>query len=332
MKKKTFAGIVATLCLLGTVLAGCGGAAPGNGSSTSGQGGVNPSGKQLTVGFAALNNAINPYTTIYQKILQQEAAKLNVKLVEMDPKSDPVKQVQQMQTLIQQKVDAIILWPINAQAIIPEIKKAQAAGIPVIITNSPIDEAGRQHMTAYTGPDNKAEGKAAGEMMAKALGGKGTIVEITGLPGYQTTLDRMAGFREAIANYPDMKIIDSQPGDFDRSKAQKVMENFLTKHAKFDGLYAAEDNMAAGAISALKDAGRLSQVKITSATFYGVGYDAIKKGELYGSVWQSPELDARLAIETAAKAAKGETVPKDNYFDTPKVTAENVDQIGRPEF
>jgi ribose transport system substrate-binding protein len=364
MLTKTKLKIVACLSLITVVLVGCGsGSIPTNGSTASeatstastatstssaaistanaaASTGIAAqsvettikSKKPITIGFAEFNSSINTYCTLYDKWFRENAQKTGVKTVVLDALGDPLKQNQQMDSLIQQKVDVIILWPANAQTVLPKIKKAKDAGIPVIITNSPVDATGVPFITAYTGADNRAEGKMAAEMLVEALNGKGKVVEVTGLPGYQTTIDRSEGFHEEMAKHPGMEIIDVQPGDWVASKAQKVTEDMATKHPQIDGLYAATDDMAVGAINALKDAGRIDKVKVVSACFFAVGYDAMKNGQLYGSIWQSALGDAKIALETAIKLGNGENVPKNNNFDTPKVTKANIDQFGKPPF
>jgi ribose transport system substrate-binding protein len=167
--------------------------------------------------------------------------------------------------------------------------------------------------------------------MIEGLGGKGKVVELTGTPGYVTAMQRHDGFVKAIANYPEIELLDSQPCNWDREKATQVMENFLVKYPDIDGVYACDAGAAIGALNAIKEAG-IEGIIITDATLFGDGWDAIKRKELYGSVYQSPAEDARMAFETSVKIAKGEDVPFYNYIETPKVDIYNVDEFERPPF
>jgi ribose transport system substrate-binding protein len=286
----------------------------------------------ITIGFTENNVGVDSYQTTYEKTFKEYAKNLGVKIVVLDPQSDPVRQVSQIQDLIAQRVDVLIVWPTNAKAVVPALRQAKNAGIPVVITNSPVDVSGLPYTVAFSGPDTRGEGKIAGEMMLNAINGKGNVVIINGKPGYSTAIDREAGFLDVMKDVPGVKILDAQPADWNREKAQTIMENFLTRFGKqIDGVYAADDNMGVGALNALKAAG-ISGVKLVGATNFAVGYDAIKAGEYYGSVVQSPVTDAKTALETAIRVALGEEVPKTIFIDTPAITKENVDTFERPVF
>lgn len=291
----------------------------------------NESDDKIVIGSTANNVGIDSYQTTHDKVFREEAKRLGVEAIQLDATGDPMLQVNQVEDLIQKQVDVIVIWPVNGKAIVPVCRKAKEAGIPVLIANSPIDESGFELVAGYAGPDNVLEGRYAGELMIEALGGKGKVVELMGLPGYVTAMERSQGFREAIEG-TDIELIDSQPTDWNREKAQRVMENLLTKYDDIDGVYAADDNIAVGGINALKEAGRLDEVKITSATMFGDGYDAMKRGEIYGTVYQSPVEDAKITVQTAIKLAKGEDIPFKNFFETPKVTIENIDDFERPSW
>ena len=287
----------------------------------------------VRIGITQNNVGVDSYQTTYEKAFL-EAAKANpdVEAVVLDAGGDVARQIGQLRDLVQQRVDVIIIWPTNGQAVVPGIRQADRAGIPVVVTNSKIAEAGNEFIAAFSGPDNIAQGRHAAEMMCEALDGKGQIVQIAGQPGYTTAMERAQGFEERLAEAcPDVDLMETQPADWNREKAQRVMENFLTKYDQIDGVYAGDDNMGVGALNAAKAAGRKDIVFI-GATNFAVGYEAMERGEYYGSVYQSPVEDARNALNTAIAVVKGEEVPKFNYFDTPKITKDTVAQFDKPVF
>jgi len=172
-------------------------------------------------------------------------------------------------------------------------RQADRAGIPVITSNSPIGEAGRRYVTAHTGPDDCALATQAAEMLADSLNGSGNIVIVEGTPGYSVSLLRGNCFLDKIDDsYPGINVLDSQPADWNREKAQTIMETYLTQ--------------------------------------YGEGWDAIKSGWQTGSGKQSPIDDAILAIQTAVKVANGIEVPALQEIEIDKITAENIDTFDRP--
>ena len=287
----------------------------------------------MKIGITQNNVGVDSYQTTYeQAFIEAAEADPNVEAVVLDAGGDVARQIAQIQDLIQQKVDAIIIWPTNGQAVVPAVRKAHAAGIPVVITNSNIAEAGHQFMKSFSGPNNIKQGAYAAEIMCDKLGGKGQIVQISGQPGYTTAIERQKGFEDRLAEVcPDVKIMETQPGDWNREKAQRVMEAFLVKYDKIDGVYSGDDNMGVGALNAAKAAGR-DGIIFVGATNFAVGYEAMERGEYWGSIYQSPVDDAKNAFATAVAILKGEEVPLLNYFDTPKITQDNMDQFTKPVF
>jgi ribose transport system substrate-binding protein len=290
----------------------------------------------ITIGLSTLGAGVNAYVATYDDTFVAEAKKLGVKLILLDPQADPAKQADQVNDLIAQRVDVAVIWPVNGKAIVPSAKRVHDAGIPVVISNSKIDPTGKDYTTTFTGPDHYSEAKDAAELMIKALGGKGNVVMINGLPGFTTSQLRVQGFLDAIAAHPDIKVLDSQPANWSREKAQTLMENYIARFGKqIDGVYSADSGMGIGAMSAIQAAvkeGKLDagHIKQTDCTLFGIAYDAIKTGDYYGSILQAPEEEARSALKAAILIAEGQTVPAENYFKVTLVTKDNVDQIQRP--
>ena len=288
----------------------------------------------VTIGITQNNVGVDSYQTTYEQAFMSYAAELDgVETVVLDAGGDVARQIGQIQDLIQQRVDAIIIWPTQGQAVVPAVRQAHMAGIPVVITNSQIAEEGFEFIASFSGPDNITQGNYAAEMMCDALDGEGQIVQITGQPGYTTAMERQEGFEDRLAEAcPGVEIMESQPGDWNRERAQRVMENFLTKYDQIDGVYSGDDNMGVGALNAAKAAGRADGMVLIGATNFAVGYEAMERGEYWGSVYQSPVEDARNALDTALAVVQGEDVPFLNYFDTPKITQANMDEFSKPVF
>lgn len=289
----------------------------------------------IMIGHTANNTGIDSYQTTHDNVYRETVDSLDgVEAIILDAKGDVAQQISQIETLIQKKVDVMTVWPVNGKAVVPAVKKAYDAGIPVLIVNSLIDESGYDYVAGFAGPDTYAEGENAAKGMIEALDGNGKVVELMGLPGYVTAIRRSGGFQDYIKdNAPGIEIIATEPADWNRAKATQVMENLIVKFGdEIDGVYVADDNIGIGALNALKEAGLAGEIVMTSACMFGEGYDAMEEGYIYGSVYQSPAEDAKKAVETAVKLAKGEDVPFWNYFETPVVTPNNMDQFERPNF
>ncbi len=290
---------------------------------------------ETRIGITVLYPGSNSYQAMYAKAAEAYAAKLGIKATVMDPQGDPATQFNQLQDMISQKMDAIVLWPTSQNALIPAVRQADRAGIPVVTSNSPIGEAGQPYIKAHTGPNDCALAKQAAEMLGDAVGGKGNIVIVEGTPGYTVSIVRNNCFLDVMEDkYKDIKILGSQPADWNREEAQKTMETFLTQFGdKINGVYAFDDGMGLGVISALQAAGKKpGEVKVVTCNLFGEGWDAIKAGWETGSGKQSPIDDAELAIRTAIKVVNGIEVPKSQDIEIDKITATNVDKFERPSW
>ena len=255
----------------------------------------------------------------------------------LDAGGDVARQIAQVQDLIQQEVDAIIIWPTNGEAVIPAVREAFKAGIPVIATNSNIAEAGFEFISSFSGPDNITQGSRSAEIMCTkfidmGIENEAQVLQISGQPGYTTAIERQKGFDDRLPEVcPGVTLVETQPGDWNREKSQTVMEAFLVKYDDIDGVYSGDDNMGVGALNAAKAAGR-EGIIFVGATNFAVGYEAMERGEYWGSIYQSPVDDAEAALKTALDILAGEDVPFLNYFDTPKITQDNQGNYTKPVF
>jgi len=293
---------------------------------------------QYRIGITQNNVGVDSYQTTYEKAFIAAAeANPDVEAVVLDAGGDVARQIAQMEDLIQQEVDAIIVWPTNGEAVIPAVRKAYQADIPVIVTNSNIAEQGFDFIASFSGPDNITQGARSAEIMCEKFTEMGIedearIVQISGQPGYTTAIERAKGFEDRLPEVcPNVTLVETQPGDWNREKSQRVMEAFLVKYDDIDGVYAGDDNMGVGALNAAKAAGR-EDIIFVGATNFSVGYEAMERGEYWGSIYQSPVDDAEAALATALDVLKGEDVPFLNYFDTPKITQDNMSEFSKPVF
>ena len=290
------------------------------------------------IGITQNNVGVDSYQTTYEKaFIEAAAGNDNVETIVLDAGGDVARQIAQIEDLIQQEVDAMIIWPTNGEAVIPAVRKAFQADIPVIITNSNIAEQGFDFVKSFSGPDNITQGQRSAEIMCdkfKEMGieNEAQIVHITGQPGYTTAIERAQGFDERLPEVcPNVTTLETQPGDWNREKSQKVMEAFLVKYDDIDGVYAGDDNMGVGALNAAKAAGR-DGIIFVGATNFAVGYEAMAAGDYWGSIYQSPVDDAKAALQTAIDVLEGKDVPFLNYFDTPKITQDNMGDFTKPVF
>ena len=237
----------------------------------------------------------------------------DVELTVVDAGGDAAKQLQQVETFISQKVDAIIMQPQEQEACSPAIDKAKAAGIPIINCNSlTITEP-----DAYVGSNDSESAEIAMTYIAEQLGGKGNVLMMHGHPGQTAEVKRTEGAMDILAQNPDMTLLDEQTADWDRAEAMTLMENWIQAYGdQINAVFCQNDEMALGALNALVQAGKKDNVLVVGVDAIDDALQSVKDGKG----------QAEGAIEAAYKLAKGESVEKEILIPFILVTTENVDE------
>lgn len=271
------------------------------------------SGSRIALVFKTLNN---PFFIDMQKGAEEAAQRLNVNVTVQaaERELDVEKQMQIIENLIQTKVDAICVTPSGSREIVPAIAKANAAGIPVIIVDTRLDETAVQEAgvdyATFIGSDNYEGGRVAGQHLIELMQGHAKIVILEGIPGHETGDARLRGFRDAIKEASGMQVVASQPANWERDQGFNVCQNLLQAHPDFNALFACNDMMALGAMEAIAAAGKSGQITIVGFDAIADARQAILAGTLAASVAQFPTEMGRLAVENAVKLLDGETLPK----------------------
>ena len=294
---------------------------------SSGGGGGGAGGKKegkLRVGFSQMENN-GPWRVAETNSMRDEAAKRadRFELIVTDARGDIANQVANVEDLISQRVDAIFLAPQQEKGFEGVLQAAREAKIPVFLLDREVEGKPGEDFVTFIGSNFVEEGKRAGEWLAKQTGGKAGIIELLGTAGASVARDRHDGFAEAIKAHPDMKIIASQTANFTRAEGQKVMENLIQAHGKnITAVYTHNDEMALGAIQALKAAGMQpgKDVLIVSVDGQKSALEAIIRGEMNVTVECNPRFGP-VAFDTLEKYLKGEPVPPkiivpDKFFDS----------------
>ena len=292
---------------------------PANGGGGGG-GGTTTSGKKV-VGFSQMENN-GPWRIAETQSMQSEAAKRGYELVLTDAQQTTSKQVSDVEDLIARRVSAIFLAPREFEGLEATLRKAKDAKIPVFfIDREAAGKVGEDYVT-FIGSNFVEEGSRVGDWVVKNTGGKAGVIILEGTAGASVARDRNQGFMDAIKASPDIKVLASQPANFTRAEGQKVMENLIQAHGKnITVVYTHNDEMALGAIQALKAAGFNpgKDVKVVSIDGQKSALQAIQAGEMNVTVECNPRFGP-MAFDTYEKYLRGEQIPpkiinQDRFFD-----------------
>jgi inositol transport system substrate-binding protein len=311
MKRMKMAATLAAVC----TLAGCGGrqAAPEGGAKTP------------VIGVSLLNLS-SEFIVLLNQSMEAKAKQLGVRLIVNDAQRSAEKQVQQVESFVAQKVDAIILNPCEVEASAPAVERAMAAGIPIVNVNSET----RSAPTAFVGSRDEESGRIAMQYIAKRLNGHGNVVMMHGFMGQAAQIKRDQGAREVLAQTPGLKLLADQTAEWDRAKAMSLMENWMQAYgAKIDAVFAQNDEMAMGALIALEQAKRKDKVVVAGVDAIADALAAVKDGRLDATVFQDARGQGGTAVELAVKLLRRQAVEKQVFIPFQLVTRENVAQFAR---
>ena len=306
-------GLVAAIAISAMVLTGCSSTGSDNGGA-----------KTVKIGatFPVLDAFLQKVADGMTKEAKAKGAELTI--VAADNKVDT--QLSQVENFISQKVDAILVVAVDTSAAGPMTDAAKAANIPIVYVNRNPSQAG----VPYVGSQSLVSGTLEMTQLAKLAGGKGNVVIMEGEVTNEAALDRTKGCNDVVAQNPGMKVVKTAAADWDRAKGQALMENWLQSGVKFDIVCANNDEMALGAINALKAAGK----KLGAGGILVGGVDAtadalasLEAGDLATTVFQDAGGQGGGGVKAAIDLINGKTV--EDYVDVPYqlVTLDNINDF-----
>ena len=278
-----------------------------------------------------VNDPSNPYWLTEGNVAAAEAKKLGYDSTVGASKGDTNTESNLIDTAITNKAVAIILDPANASGSIGAVKKAIAANIPVLLVNAEINQEGLAKAQLVS---NNAQGAALGaQQWVKDVGQKGNYVELLGAPSDNNAATRSNGYDTVLSQYDDLKKVASQVGNWDRTQGHDKMQSMLQANPNIMGVISGNDEMALGAIAALKEAGKLSSIKVGGFDGSPDAVAAIKSGELQYTVLQPVATFSAKAVQEAdafIKGGKTGAASEKQLFDCLLVTKANADKMTAP--
>jgi simple sugar transport system substrate-binding protein len=264
-----------------------------------------------TIGFAQVGTE-SDWRIAFTKSILAEAKQRGIRLLFSDAQNNQQNQIAAVRSFIAQRVDAIIIAPVIETGWDQVLKEAQTAGIPVVIIDRNVTADESLYLTRVSS-DFVHEGRLAAAWLAQATAGKCNIVEIEGTIGSSAARDRQIGFNQVIALFPGMRIIVSQPGDFMRENGKKVMEGILNSENPHDicAVWSHNDDMAIGAIAAIKEAGLKPGKDILMVSVDAIPdiFLAMMNGEANATIELNPNMGGP-AFDALEAYFRGEKIPK----------------------
>jgi galactofuranose transport system substrate-binding protein len=288
--------------------------APGAGGCTLSQYGATKLDlKDAIVGFSQSEKEANPFRIAETQSIKDEAAKLGVKkLLTTNAQSQLAKQISDIQDMLNQGAQLLIVAPLNSAGLEPALQAAAAKKVPVITIDRKINATACKDYVAFLGSNFVQQGQRAADALVKSTGGTGKVAILLGSSGNNVTTDRTNGFVDQLkAKAPGMEIVAQQTGEFARDKGQQVMEQLIQSKPDITAVYAENDEMALGAITALKAAGKNpgKDVKIVSIDGTRNAVQAIVDGTINAVVESNPRFGP-LAFKTAQDFYGGTPIPE----------------------
>jgi ribose transport system substrate-binding protein len=280
---------------------------------------------RIGVVFKALDSEF--WQTMKKGVDAESAKHPNLEIALLAPKAetDIAQQVEMIENLIIKRVDALLIAPSGSEEIIPTLEKAKKANIPVIILDTDTPWEGK---VCFVGSNNAEGGKLAANFIVRKLNGKGKVAIITGVMGHATHMDRLKGAKAVFEAEEGIEIVAVQPANSDRYQGMQVMENILVANPDLDGVFCTNDQMALGALEALKSAKKEKKIVL-------IGFDAVpealrqikENSGLDATISQNPYLMGKRGVEVALRVLNGEKIPPEINTGVKTVTRENVDSF-----
>jgi len=272
-------------------------------------------------------NQTNPFFQAVRLGADSAAKQLNAKVTHYVPtKPDSIpEQMSQVEDVIVKKPDAIVFTPVDYKAMAPAVAKINASKIPVVNVT---DRSETGNFVAFVGASDYQLGLETARKLIAAMGGKGNLVVIEGVKGSLTNIDRVRGLNDAVKAAPGVKVVATQPGNYQRLQALQVMENLMQSNPQIDGVFAANDAMAAGVIEALEGANRKALVVGINGTKEAI--DAIKAGKMLASGDYNGFLQGCVSTMAAIRDLRKQSVVTEVVFPAMVIDKNNVSQFESP--
>ncbi|NRG43047.1 substrate-binding domain-containing protein [Rathayibacter sp. VKM Ac-2835] len=296
-----------------TALTACGAGDPSaQGTNENGQ-------EAITVGISVYD--MSSFVTEGKEGIDTYAKENNIEVLWNSANNDVSTQASQIDQFVSAKVDAIVVVPVQADTLQPQVSAAKTAGIPLLDVNATLNNP---DITASVQPDDVAAGAQEAQMMIDKIGDTGNVVILQGPLGGSGEINRGQGIDQVLAENPNIKVLAKDTANWKRDEAVNKMKNWISAFGDdIDGVISQNDDMGLGALQALKEAGM--NVPIVGIDGIEDGLAAVKDGSFIGTSLQNGTVELATGLAVAAQVARGESTNDNPVYIMPAITADNVD-------
>ena len=285
--------------------------------------------EEAVVGFSQSEEETNPFRIAETQSIQDEAENVGVEeLIVTNAASQINKQNSDIQDMLAQGAEVLIVAPLNADGLEPAFQAAADQNVPVFLIDREVTAEPCENYITFMGSNFTRQGRQAADLLAEATNEQAQVAILEGTPGASVSADRQSGFVDQLeAEYPDMEVAASQTANFVRTEGQTVMEQLLQSNPDIDAVYAHNDEMALGAIQAIRDAGMTpgDDVKVVSIDGTEGAVQALADGQMNGVVESNPRFGP-LAFQTIEQFLSGDPIPQNIIIEDRIYTPENAEE------
>jgi ribose transport system substrate-binding protein len=304
--------------LIAFITIGCGLAGCGKNQDSAKPNGA--SGRLFAVSFQTMNN---PFFVDLNEGLKKVIEARGDRLVTLDARFDSLKQRNDIADVLQQQPAVIFLNPVNWEGVRGTLIDAQRKKVPIIVVDTPV--SADELVLSQIASDNVGAGRLACEALGKVKPAAKVVILHHSIA--KACIDRVVGFKEAMAKFPQMKLLDTQEGKGNAENARPVMRDLLGRFPECDAAFPINDPSALGCISAIESAGKAGQVTVVAVDGSREAMAAIKSGKMLGSSAQFPREIGRIAAEKAYDHLSGKPIEKEIKIPVKFISSENVDEF-----
>lgn len=333
MKKKLI-GIVLTLTLSVSVLAGCGSKSDSskdttakdtqNAEETQDAEETKESGNGEQTIALFMTHMSNEFTITLSSAVEEQVKARGHKYSVYDAGQDAATQADQIEQAVTLGVEGIIIEPVSVDGIVPAVKMAKEAGVKVVIVNQRISEP--EAADCYVGADAATTGEILMKQVMEDVGGKGNVALLLGPMGSDGQVGRSEGFDNVLADYPDVEVVFQDTAEWQTEPALTITENWLNAGKDIVAIVSQNDGMAIGAAKAVIDAKKGDEIKVYGIDATSEGLQAVIDGKLAATVSQGTEDQGRLSADACADLLEGKSVEAETIVDNVTYTAENAQE------